>query len=473
MKGTKRETKYCQLQFEFEGLVGADSTECERNPRVYDSSLVLESNNTNRIVVKEQLLERIIEKGNFREAMKQVIRNKGSHGVDGMSVDELRDFLNTNWDTLKQILLAGKYHPQPVRRVEIPKDNGKTRKLGIPTAVDRVIQQAIAQVVSPIYEPMFHDNSYGFRPKRSAQQAIHKCMEYMNDGYRYVIDMDLEKYFDTVNHDKVVALLTKNIQDGRVISLIHRYMRAGVLVGQKFEKTEIGVPQGGPLSPLLSNIMLNELDQELERRGHRFARYADDIVIFLKTRRSAERVKKTITKFIEERLKLVVNKEKTVVARAAQIKFLGFGFYFNKEGARARVHQQSVKKLKDKIRMHTQKSRGNVSNEARPLNLRRLIMGWVNYFKIADMKVLLHDIDEWMRTKIRVIYWKQWKKIKTRYERLKALGMQDNEAYRNACTRKGYWRVAHSPVLGKTLTNEVLEVYGYIYFSDYYKTVNL
>lgn len=460
--------KYSQLQFE--DLVMENSTECKGKSQVYNSSLKSSSNNTNRFVVKEQMLEKILDKNNFRIAMNRVIKNKGAQGVDGMHVDELRDFLNTNWDQLKQMLMDGKYHPSPVRRVEIPKDNGSKRKLGIPTAVDRVIQQAIAQVLTPIYEPLFSENSYGFRPKRSAHDAINKCREHLDENYKYVVDMDLEKYFETVNHDMLITLLSKTIHDGRVISLIHRYLNAGVMIKDKKEETVIGVPAGGNLSPILSNIMLNELDREVEKRGHRHVRYADDVMIFCRTSRGAERVKKSITNFIEGKLKLKVNKEKTVVAYATKVKFLGFGFYFSK-GAKVRIHPKSLKKMKNQIRYLLNKSRGNVSNEECPIKLRRYIMGWVNYFKIADMREMLRQIDEWMRSKIRCRLWKQWKKIKTRYENLVKLGMSDNEAYRNANTRKGYWRLAHSPVLNKTLTNDYIKSQNYIFFSDYYKQV--
>ncbi|MGX8835578.1 group II intron reverse transcriptase/maturase, partial [Amedibacillus sp. YH-ame6] len=343
--------------------------------------------------------------------MNRVINNKGAQGVDGMHVDELRDFLNINWDQLKQMLMDGKYRPSPVRRVEIPKDNGSKRKLGIPTAVDRVIQQAIAQVLTPIYEPLFSENSYGFRPKRSAHDAINKCKEHLDGSYKYVVDIDLEKYFETVNHDILITLLSKTIHDGRVISLIHRYLNAGVMIKDKKEETTIGVLAGGNLSPILSNIMLNELDRELEKRGHHHVRFSDDVMIFCRTTRGAERVKKSITNFIEGKLKLKVNKEKTVVAHATKVKFLGFGFYFNK-GAKVRIHPKSLKKMKNKIRYLLNKSKGNVSNEECPIRLRRYIKGWVNYFKIADMRKLLKQIDEWMRSKIRCRIWKQWKKIK-------------------------------------------------------------
>lgn len=451
--------------------VTESSTECNGNSRGYSSSLGPSSNNINGFVVKERLLEKILDKRNFVLACDRVVKNRGVGGVDGMSVDELRDFLNTNWPTLRQMLMDGKYHPSPVLRVEIPKDNGKKRKLGIPTAVDRVIQQAIAQVLTPIYEPLFSENSYGFRPQRRAHDAIAKCVDNLNAGYCQIVDMDLEKYFDTVNHDKLITILSKTIKDGRVISLINRYLNAGVEVEGEYHKTIVGVPQGGPLSPILSNIMLNELDRELEQRGHRFVRYADDVMIFCKSSRGAQRVMKSVTEFIEGKLKLKVNRDKTVVAYASKVKFLGFGFYFNRGGAQVRVHPKSVIKMKNRMRELLSKTKGHISNDYHPVMLRRFIMGWVNYFKIANMKQLMTETDQWMRAKIRCRLWKQWKKIKTRYENLVKLGMNDNEAYRNANTRKGYWRIAHSPVLSKTLSNEYIKSLNYIFFLDYYKRV--
>lgn len=470
MKVTDKEIKYSQLQFNFEDSLQENNAEHEGNAGVYASSKITENNNTNRYAVEERLLEKIVDKGNFRVALKRVIANKGTHGVDGMKVDELRTYLNDNWETLKQSILDGKYRPNPVRRVEIPKDNGKVRKLGIPTAIDRVIQQAIAQVLSPIFEPLFSENSYGFRPKRNAHQAIKKCQEYIQEGYVYAVDMDLEKYFDTVNQSKLIEILSRTIKDGRVISLIHKYLRAGVIVKNTYEETVQGFSQGGNLSPLLSNVMLNELDQLLERRGLRFVRYADDLMILCKSKRSAERVMDNTIEFVEKKLFLTVNREKTMVELATRVKFLGFSFYNSKQGVRVRVHPKSASKMKAKIKELTARSNG-VSNAERPIQLRRYIMGWINYFKIADMKSLLAGIDEWMRRRIRMIYWKQWKKISTRFKNLKLLGIQESKAWEFANTRKGYWRVSNSPILSKSLTNDRLRKLNYINFLDYYNRV--
>ncbi|WP_415841386.1 group II intron reverse transcriptase/maturase, partial [Paenibacillus alkaliterrae] len=342
-----------------------------------------------------------MSRDNLNQAFKRVKANKGSHGIDGMGVDALLQYLKENGEAIKQSILDGTYRPNPVRRVEIPKENGKKRNLGIPTVVDRVIQQAIAQVLTPIYEKRFSENSFGFRPKRSAHHAIRRSQENINDGYKYVVDMDLEKYFDTVNQSKLIEVLSRTIKDGRVISLIHKYLKAGVVVKHKFEETEIGVPQGGNLSPILSNIMLNELDKELESRGHRFVRYADDLLIFCKSRKSAERTLTNILPFIERKLFLKVNQEKTVVDEATRIKFLGFSFYQRKGETRVRIHPKSVTKMKAKIKELTSRSNG-MGNDNRAMKLRRYIMGWINYFKIADMKTLLQSTDEWMRRRIRM-----------------------------------------------------------------------
>ncbi|SEP22984.1 group II intron reverse transcriptase/maturase [Paenibacillus sophorae] len=311
MKVTEAGAKGSQLPKE--GSPQKDSAEHEGYAGVHISERITETDDTNANESREGLLEKILSKDNLNEAFKRVKANKGSHGTDRMGVAELLQYLKDNGETIRQQILDGKYRPNPVRRVEIPKENGKKRNLGIPTVVDRVIQQAIAQVLTRIYEQQFSDNSYGFRPKRSAHQAIRRSQQYIQEGYRYVVDMDLEKYFDSVNQSKLIEVLSRTIKDGRVISLIHKYLRAGVVVKHEFEETEIGVPQGGNLSPILSNIMLNELDKELEKRGHKFVRYADDLLIFSKSRRSAERRLTHILPFIEKKLFLKVNREKTIV----------------------------------------------------------------------------------------------------------------------------------------------------------------
>ena len=414
------------------------------------------------------LLEKILQSGNLNKAYKKVKSNKGSGGVDGMDVEELLSYLRKYGRELNQQILNGKYKPNPVRRVEIPKEEkGKFRKLGIPTVVDRVYQQAIAQVLSPLFERQFSENSFGFRPNRRAHDALKQCQKNANDGYVYVVDMDLEKFFDNVCQSKLIEVLSRTIKDGRVISLVHKYMNAGVVANGLFEKTEIGVPQGGPLSPLLSNIMLNELDKELERRGHRFVRYADDCMIFCKSRKSAERTLQNILPYIEDKLFLKVNREKTCVAHFSKVKYLGYTFY-NYKGLRFRVHPKSVEKMKKKLRELT--DRYNAwSNEHRILKLQQFIRGWVNYFKLADMKQLLRDTDEWLRHRIRAIYWIQWKRVRTKIRKLRCLNLPEWVVCEIANCRKGIWRSAL--VLNQALTNKEIANLGYMTMTDYYLQV--
>ena len=473
MNVTKTGAKCSQLSSgnsRVEGSPQKDSAEHESYAGAHDPERITENNVTNANMSSERLLEAILDRDNMNKAFKRVRSNKGAHGVDGMTVDELLQHLKENGAQLRQAIQDGKYRPNPVRRVEIPKENGKKRNLGIPTVVDRVVQQAIAQVLTPIFEEQFSDNSYGFRPGRSAHDAIRKCLKYMDEGHKQVIDMDLEKYFDTVSQSKLIEVLTRTVKDGRVISLIHKYLKAGVIIRHSFEKTEIGVPQGGPLSPLLSNIMLNELDKELERRGHKFVRYADDMVIMCKSQRSAQRTLNNILPFIEQKLFLRVNREKTVVDYVGKVKFLGFSFYQRKGKARVRIHPKSIAKMRSKVKELTARSNG-VGNENRARQLRRYIMGWINYFKIADMKSLLLGTDEWMRRRIRMILWKQWKRVRTRLKMLETLGIVRQKAWEYANTRKGYWRISNSPILSQSLKNEVLERLGFISFSNYYRQV--
>jgi RNA-directed DNA polymerase len=393
MKVTKTGAKGSQLRQE--DSTQKDSAEHEGYAGVHIPVRIAEKDEANTSKPEDKLLEKIVSRDNLNEAFKRVKANKGSHGIDGMGVDELLQYLREHGETIKQQILDGKYRPNPVRRVEIPKENGKKRNLGIPTVMDRFVQQAIAQVLTPIYEKQFSETSYGFRPKRKAQDAIQKSQVNIDEGYRFVVYMDLEKYFDTVNQSKLIEV-SRTIKDGRVISLIHKYLKAGVVVKHKFEETEIGVPQGGNLSPILSNIMLNELDKELENRGHRFVRYADDMLIFCKSRKSAERTLNNILPFIEQKLFLKVNREKTVVDEAKRVKFLGFSFYRRKGETRVRIHPKSISKMKAKVKELTERSNG-MGNDDRVRKLKRYIMGWVNYFKIADMRTLLKTTDEWMR----------------------------------------------------------------------------
>jgi RNA-directed DNA polymerase len=431
-----------------------------------------EKGDTNTDKQGQGLLEFILAPGNLNAAYKAVKGNAGSGGIDGMQTNDLLQYLRNHRDELIIALQQGRYRPNPVKRVEIPKENGKVRLLGIPTVVDRVIQQAITKQLSPIYERQFSPTSYGFRPKRNAHQALRKCQEYANEGYCYVVDMDLEKFFDTVNQSKLIEVLSRTIKDGRVVSLIHKYLRAGVMTRRHYEETPVGVPQGGNLSPLLSNVMLNELDKELEKRGHRFVRYADDCMVFCRSRRAAQRVLEGITKYIEEVLHLKVNRDKTVVTHIKNVKFLGYGFYFTKDGCRLRTHPKSVRRMKDKIKELTSRSNG-WGNERRKEAIRQYIIGWVSYFHLADMKSILLRTDEWFRRRLRSLIWKQWKRIKTKLRNLIYLGIPRQKAWEFANTRKGLWRTADSPILHRSITNKSLLQAGYIFFSDYYYTLHV
>lgn len=427
-----------------------------------------ESANASR---SEGLLEKIVDKGNMRHAYGKVKANKGAAGIDRMTVNEMRDWFKQNVDGLIRQIEEGRYAPSPVLRVEIPKkEKGKVRKLGIPTVVDRVVQQAIANQLTPLFEPQFSESSFGFRPNRGAHDALRACKRHVDEGYEWVVDMDLEKFFDTVCQSRLIQILSETVTDGRVVSLIHKYLNAGVMVDGRLEETRAGMPQGGPLSPLLSNVMLNELDRELERRGHRFVRYADDCMIFCKSRRAAERVCESITRFIEGRLFLKVNREKTKVARFSEVRYLGYAFYRRKGECRLRVHPDSVKAMKERVRELTARSNA-MSNEYRPVAVTRFVRGWVNYFKLADMRTLLTRVDEWMRRRIRMAYWKQWKRVRTRFRMLQKCRIEKGKAWEFANTRKGYWRVAGSPILATAIRTEQLRRKGYLFFSDQYERV--
>lgn len=433
---------------------------------------ITENNLTDTNQLGDGLLELIVSPSNLNKAYLQVKRNKGSGGVDKMEVESLKDYLVTHKDKLIASILKGTYRPNPVRRVLIPKDNGQKRQLGIPTVIDRCIQQAIAQVLSPMYEPQFSDNSYGFRPRRNAHGALRKCQAYITEGYKYAVDLDLEKFFDTVNHSKLIEILSRTVKDGRVISLIHKYLNAGVQVGSKIRTSEEGVPQGGPLSPILSNIMLNEMDKELESREHKFVRYADDLLILCRSKRSAERTMGSMIHFIEDKLFLKVNRDKSQSAHIRKVKFLGYSFHKSKGEGRLRIHRKSVAKMKAKIKELTSRSNG-WGNARRKEALRQYITGWVNYFKLADMKNLLLKIDEWYRRGIRMVIWKQWKRIRTGVKNLIKLGVKKSKAWEWANTRKSYWHTANSFILKTTITTENLRKAGYVMLSDQYRKVSI
>ena len=455
-------------QLHIEDYLQMVSAEQKEYAEVSAHQRIAENNDIITDFQTDNLMEQILHKDNLNKAYKKVKSNKGAGGVDGMSVDELLGFLRDNQKQLIQQIKDGKYKPNPVRRVEIPKETkGEFRKLGVPTVVDRVFQQAITQALSPIYEKQFSENSFGFRPNRDAHNALKQCQTNVNDGYVYVVDMDLEKFFDTVSQSKLIEVLSRTIKDGRVISLIHKYLNAGVISRGMFEKTAVGMPQGGPLSPLLSNIMLNEMDKELTRRGHRFVRYADDCMIFCKSRKSAERTLENILPYIEGKLFLKVNRTKTSVAHISKVKYLGYSFYRYKGKCRFRVHPKSVEKMKNKIRELTDRSNG-WGNEYRALKLTQFIRGWVNYFGKADMKSLLRSNDEWLRHRIRAIYWKQWKKVKTKFKELKKLGVEEEKAWICANMRNGNWYCSGYFVLQTAFNNKKLRELGYPTFTEFY-----
>jgi group II intron reverse transcriptase/maturase len=456
-------------QLHSEGYLQMVSAEQKEYAEASAHQMIAENNRNITDGGTDNLFERILSKDNLNQAYKREKSNKGAGGADGMTVDELLPFLRDNQEQLIEKLKDGRYKPTPVRRVEIPKETkGEVRKLGVPSVVDRVFQQAVTQVLTPIFEEQFSENSYGFRPNRSAHDALKQVKQNVDDGYVYVVDMDLEKFFDTVCQSKLIEILSRTIKDGSVISLIHKYFNAGVISRGIFEKTEVGMPQGGNLSPLLSNIMLNELDKELTKRGHRFVRYADDCMIFVKSRKSAERTLQNIIPFIEGKLFLRINREKSGTAHISKVKYLGYGFYRYKGECRFRVHPKSVAKMKDRLRVLTARSNG-WGNEFRAKRLTMFIRGWVNYFKLADMKTLLLGLDEWLRRKIRAIYWKQWKRIKTRYKMLKRYNLPDWKLHEIANCRKGIWRSAF--VLNSILTNKEIASLGYLSMTDYYLKV--
>jgi group II intron reverse transcriptase/maturase len=419
---------------------------------------------------------KILDRDNLNLAYKEVMRNKGASGVDGMELDQLGAYLASNKAEIRRQLLKRTYQPQPVKRIEIPKPNGGTRLLGVPTVVDRFVQQAISRVLTPIFDRTFHENSYGFRPRRYAQQAIIQAMEYMNDGFEWVVDIDLERFFDTVHHDRLMNLFSRTIKDGDVVSIVRKFLVSGVKINDEYKETIIGTPQGGNLSPLLSNIMLNELDQELEQRGLRFVRYADDCIIFVKSEMSARRVMRSITKYIEETLGLVVNtsKSKIVNPNDPEFKFLGFGFYKDRNDSmyRATPHRKSIANFKYKLKRLTSR-KWSVSMTYRLEKINQLVRGWINYFKIGKMKGALKAIDAHTRFRLRMCIWKQWKSAKRRRKSLEKLGASKTVAYMYSHSSKSCARVANSWILTTTVTNQRLSQRGLLFGLDYYLSVHV
>ena len=418
-----------------------------------------------------EVLDKILSQKNLNDAYLQVKRNKGVAGVDGLSIDEAQKYLKVHREELISAIQTRTYNPQPVLRVEIPKANGGIRLLGIPTVIDRIFQQAIAQVMSPMFDRDFHENSFGFRPQKSAQMAILKSLEYMNEGYDWVVDLDLERFFDTVHHDRLMNLVSRTVKDGDVISLIRKYLVSGVQIEGKVEKTRIGTPQGGNLSPLLSNIMLNELDQELERRGLRFVRYADDCIILVKSEFAARRVMQSVTRYIEEVLGLIVNASKSKITKPndKEMKFLGFGYYWDWQSKSYKVkpHQASIDKFKYTLHQLSRKT-WSVDMDYRIQRLNWVIRGWVNYFKIGSMKNALKAISGHLRFRLRMCIWHQWKKAKKRIKSLIQLGMNKYNAYKYGHSSKGTARIASSWVMATTVTNKRLAQKGLISPDSYY-----
>ena len=426
--------------------------------------------------MSEDIITKILERDNLNLAFKNVKANKGASGIDELSIEETEKFIKEHKNQIVWQLYNRKYQPQPVRRVEIPKANGGVRKLGIPTVLDRVIQQAMVQVLSPIFEPYFSEYSYGFRPNRCCQMAIIKALEYFNDGYDWIVDIDLEKFFDNVPHDRLLRMVSDVVKDGNVVSLVNKFLKAGVMIQGNYEDTVIGTPQGGPLSPLLSNVMLNKLDKELEARNLHFTRYADDTIILVKSEKAANRVMESITHFIEKKLGLKVNMTKTKICKPNDLKYLGFGFYkdIKNNTYNCVPHIDSKMKFQRKLKSLTKRSE-SISLDTRFERLNWLIRGWVNYFKISKMKTFLAKIDSNLRTRIRMIIWKMWKLPKTREDNLVKCGFDRGEARGLANCRRGYMFVAHSKVLQNAITKLALSKpnkkkgrRGLVFALDYY-----
>lgn len=415
------------------------------------------------------LLEKMLSDENLGLALAQVRRNKGASGIDGMEVSELKGYLDEHLEEIKESIRNRTYKPQPVKRVEIPKSDGGVRKLGIPTVLDRFVQQAIAQVLVPIYEPKFSDNSFGFRPNRCCEMAIIRALEYMNDGFHWVVDIDLEKFFDTVDHDKLISLVMRDVKSGEIVSLIRKFLVSGIMMDNEYKESVIGVVQGGNISPLLSNVVLNELDKELEARGLHFTRYADDCIILVGSSKAADRVMANVSKFIENKLGLKVNMTKSKISKPNEIRYLGFGFYYDASYGqwKAKPHQISVNKLKEKLKKLTNRS-WSVSWEHRCTKLRQLIRGWINYYRIGQFKTICQRIDGWIRFRIRMYLWKKWKTVKNREKQLKKLGVNELQAKMWSNTRKSYARCA-STFLQNKVTKELLRRKGLPSMTDQYQ----
>jgi len=421
---------------------------------------------TIREVTVSALMEQVVSRGNMRAALRRVEQNKGAGGVDKMTVKQLRPYLMKHWPSLKQSLLDGTYRPRPVKRVEIPKPAGGVRLLGIPTVVDRLIQQALLQVLTSLFDPTFSDASYGFRPERRGHDAVRRARQYVRDGWGWVVDIDLEKFFDRVNHDILMSRVARRIEDKTILGLIRRFLNSGIMLDGVIVASEEGAPQGGPLSPLLANILLDDLDKELEARGHRFVRYADDCNIYVRSRRSGERVRRSMTHYLKKRLKLTVNESKSAVDRPWKRKFLGFSLIPNER--RIRLAPQTLKKVKDKIRSLTQRSKPWGMDE-RIEELNQYLGGWIGYFALAETPSVFNRLDEWIRARLRMCQWKQWKRVRTRVRELRALGLKELDVWEAAGSRKAYWRIAHSPPLHKAMGIAYWRKHGLVSLTERYQ----
>lgn len=403
------------------------------------------------------LMDRVVERFNMQCALQKVKSNKGSAGIDGITVDDLPAFLKVHWPLIKEQLLNGSYQPQPVKPVLIPKSDGGSRQLGIPTVLDRFIQQALLQVLQPEWDRSFSHFSFGFRPNRSAHHAVAWSQHYVNDGYSWVVDMDLEKFFDRVNHDKLMHRVKQRVEDKRVLKLINSYLKAGILDDQGWQQTEEGTPQGGPLSPLLANVLLDDLDQELERRGHKFVRYADDCNIYVKSKMAGQRVLSSITRWLSNKLKLTVNAQKSAVDRPWNRSFLGFTFTRGRKPKRRKVSEKSLRQFKHRVRKITQRTRGRTIQHIAE-DLRRYILGWKGYFGYAEAKSPLRNLDKWVRRKLRCYIYKQWGR--SGYRQMRSRGVDRWLAWNTAKSARGPWRLSGSPGIYRALPNKYFRMLG-------------
>ncbi|WP_222926422.1 group II intron reverse transcriptase/maturase, partial [Fervidicola ferrireducens] len=414
------------------------------------------------------LMERVVERNNMLAALKRVEQNGGAPGIDGIPTERLRDQLRAEWPRIREELLAGTYKPKPVRRVEIPKPGGGKRLLGIPTVMDRLIQQALLQVLTPIFDAGFSEHSYGFRPGKRAHDAVREARRYVQEGYEWAVDLDIEKFFDRVNHDILMAKVARKVKDKRVLTLIRRYLQAGVMINGVVMETTEGTPQGGPLSPLLANILLDELDKELEKRGHKFVRYADDCNIYVKSKRAGERVMESVKRYLQERLKLKINEQKSAVDRPWKLKFLGFSMHKAKNGQiLIRLAPQTIERVKTKIRQITARNKP-VSIAERIGRLNTYLGGWMGYFALAETPSVFEELDGWIRRRLRLCLWKQWKRVRTRYRELRALGLPEQVVHEFANARKGPWRMAHGP-MNRALGNAYWQSQGLTSLTERYQ----